>query len=489
MIQFQDITNSKVAEQALRESEERWRSYTQESPDHITIIDSNFVIEFSNRPVEGLTLEKLIGQSILDFLPDEQIEDVRSILTEIMQSGKSSTYYTTYNPPNGSNIYFETRAIPRIIDNKIVGALLSSRDITDRKRDEERIQYQADLLQNISDAVISTDMEFKIVTWNNAAVNMYGWNTQEAIGQNIIQLLPNDYLDFTQQEADYEFNKTGIWDGHIIQTKKDGSKLNVLSSMSYLLDDTGKRVGIVYVNRDVTDLIESQRSMLSERDRAMLYLDIMGHDIRNKLQGITIGLDIIQTNIKDNDMYSIFSDVQTAAEQCSRIISTIKRTEHLNEANLESTDLGQRVLENVQEHFGDGIDPTITVTNSANGTQILADQFLDHMISSLLENAVIHNNREDKQVWVNIQTNGDDVVLSIADNGPGISDDRKKELFDKTRRYGGVGLHQVKQIVDKYGGKIIVQDRVDGVASDGVKFEVWFPSYCSIGNEQDKGGK
>ena len=65
-------------------------------------------------------------------------------------------------------------------------------------------------------------------------------------------------------------------------------------------------------------------------------------------------------------------------------------------------------------------------------------------------------------------------MVAISDNGPGISDTMKASLFDMSRRFGGIGLHQAKQIIEKYGGRIEVHDRVPSAFSKGAEFRLFF---------------
>jgi signal transduction histidine kinase len=90
-------------------------------------------------------------------------------------------------------------------------------------------------------------------------------------------------------------------------------------------------------------------------------------------------------------------------------------------------------------------------------------------------NAADHNTSDKPHIWVNLYERDSGIVVSIADNGPGIPDQTKKILFDMSRRYGGVGLHQSHQIINKYGGRIEVHDRILGDSSQGVEFRLWFP--------------
>ena len=69
----------------------------------------------------------------------------------------------------------------------------------------------------------------------------------------------------------------------------------------------------------------------------------------------------------------------------------------------------------------------------------------------------------------------DGYELTVSDNGPGIPDKQKTWLFDVDRRFGGVGLHQVKQIIEKYSGRIEVLDRIHGDPRQRAQFRIWLP--------------
>ena len=107
--------------------------------------------------------------------------------------------------------------------------------------------------------------------------------------------------------------------------------------------------------------------------------------------------------------------------------------------------------------------------------KVRADQYLDDLLMNLLDNAIIHNNKNPKKVWVTLREAKGGYEISIADNGPGISDEKKESLFDRERRFGGVGIHQALRIAQKYGGYLSVDDRVANDSSQGAKFRLWLP--------------
>jgi signal transduction histidine kinase len=104
------------------------------------------------------------------------------------------------------------------------------------------------------------------------------------------------------------------------------------------------------------------------------------------------------------------------------------------------------------------------------------DSYLDQLVMNLLENAIEHNESESRAVYLQVSRQERGYVLAVADNGPGMEKPRRDEIFDPSRRFGGVGLHVVSQIVEKYGGHIDVYNRIEESPSHGLEVRVWLPS-------------
>jgi len=103
------------------------------------------------------------------------------------------------------------------------------------------------------------------------------------------------------------------------------------------------------------------------------------------------------------------------------------------------------------------------------------DKYLGNLLMNILENAILHNNKKTRRVWLSFREAKGGYEVVVADNGPGITNKEKEGLFDQSRRFGGVGVHQALKIAQKYGGNISVQDRVPGDSSKGAEFHIWFP--------------
>ena len=86
-------------------------------------------------------------------------------------------------------------------------------DITERKQAKEELHYQANLLENVSDAVIATDLEFRVESWNKAAEAIYGWQADEVIGKTVADVTKIEYPCDQREEVVEQFFEKGHWEG------------------------------------------------------------------------------------------------------------------------------------------------------------------------------------------------------------------------------------------------------------------------------------
>lgn len=126
--------------------------------------------------------------------------------------------------------------------------------------------HYLDLLQNVSDAIIVTDREFRIGFWNRAAEEIYGRAAAEVEGKNVDDVIMTTYLDKNGEEVLRDFNENGVWRGEVIQQHKDGTARRIFAYVSAFRDSDGQMTGAVAVNRDVTDITYARDE--SRRTRA-----------------------------------------------------------------------------------------------------------------------------------------------------------------------------------------------------------------------------
>jgi PAS domain S-box-containing protein len=141
-----------LAEEALRESEERWRSLVANAPDFILTVDRQDRILSINRGVPGISVEEILGRQVFDFMPPDAREQVQQALEKVFREGKPQAYETRAVGPNGTVAWYATRVGPVVIGNEVVGATFIATDITERRKAEQRLKVQHDMTQLLAEA-------------------------------------------------------------------------------------------------------------------------------------------------------------------------------------------------------------------------------------------------------------------------------------------------------------------------------------------------
>lgn len=262
---------------------QRFERVVENIPDVIAIYDTDLRIQYINRAAHRLTNRPgsdFTGKRDEEFLPLAVVETYLPTLQEALSTGKVCSIAADLKMPDGKTFYYQYICVPLLDNEGQVQEILSiKRDETERMRSDEQSRYHALLQDNISDAVIGTDMEFRIQAWNKAAEEIYGWTAEEVVGRRLDEVLRPGFEDDTQAGAADRFLESGFWRGETLQHDKSGKQIWVLGSFNYVYDYKGQRVGAVSVNKDVTKRKEAeealkrrarQLSVLHEIDRVIL---------------------------------------------------------------------------------------------------------------------------------------------------------------------------------------------------------------------------
>ncbi|HSD58247.1 MAG TPA: response regulator, partial [Methanotrichaceae archaeon] len=146
------------------------------------------------------------------------------------------------------------------------------REIVERKRAEERLTYQANLLTNITDVIYSTDEQLRLTSWNHAAEKVYGWKEEEVLGRNVVEVTGSKFDPEMRSRLARVLAETGSVTIGVEHTTRSGKSVIFESKTMSMSNTLGKVVGFVAVNRDITERkrAEEQRQRLAQElaDRA-----------------------------------------------------------------------------------------------------------------------------------------------------------------------------------------------------------------------------
>ncbi|MBA7531894.1 hypothetical protein ES705_24119 [subsurface metagenome] len=263
---IRNITERKWAEESLKAFEGRYRNLVELAPVAILAINLKGIVTSCNKTfsdLTGFTRTEVLGRHFLKlpFLNSKDKAKYHRVFTSISRCKVPKHFEVTWIHKDGTTHFLEINAGITKEGNKISGIQIIGVDITERKRTEEKLNYQADMLKNVSDAIISTNLAFDILTWNKAAENMYGWKVNEVLGKPINQVTQIEFPCLQGNEVFKEFFKKGYWKGEVIQKCKDGTFINVIASVSLLKDNEENPVGVVAVSHDITERKRAEENL------------------------------------------------------------------------------------------------------------------------------------------------------------------------------------------------------------------------------------
>ncbi|HEY8216929.1 MAG TPA: EAL domain-containing protein [Acidimicrobiia bacterium] len=243
-----DVSEQRRTERALRDLVDRYKVLLEHSPDAV-VVHQQGVLRYVNPAacrLAGLSSEQLIGSPILDWIHPSSLEETLERISRLTEPGMVSEPAEAIIDIGDASVAMESVSI-RIDWQGEPAFQVILRDITERRRAEAALRYQASLVTQVSDAVIATDLHGVIRSWNPAATALYGFAANHALGQSVEELLGAD-LDADGRPAA----------GEVDHRTASGDPRRVLASVAPVRDEIGEITGTVLVCRDLTERIERQ---------------------------------------------------------------------------------------------------------------------------------------------------------------------------------------------------------------------------------------
>src|SRR5205823_6576407 len=277
------------AEAAARASEDSFRTVASTMGDGIITMDDQSRIQYVNGAVErilGYTQEELLGNEFTMLLPERFRARHHAAIQRYLSSGRRSMSWEGLQfmglNKEGREFPLEISLGDHIVADKRVFTLIV-RDITSRKAAEHTLKESEaryrQLFEGSEDAILSKDPEGTIKSWNASAERMYGYTSEEAIGQNVSMLAPHDKSDELKGILDGLRRGEKVEHFETERLRKDGRRIVVSLSISPIRDDAGTFVGASTIARDIT-----------EQRRAKEVLQAREAQFRSMIEGAPNGL-------------------------------------------------------------------------------------------------------------------------------------------------------------------------------------------------------
>ena len=238
--------------------------------------------------------------------------------------------------------------------------------------------------------------------------------------------------------------------------------------------------------------IENARMLqdhIESRQDAELYTDVLSHDIKNFNQAILGYLELLKSKMDTPDKVAVIDKIAEQVMNTSWLASNVRTMSRVtfDDVELVRTDLGgvlSDCIRSVSQYYP-GRRIVVNHTIERNTYFILADELVRELFTNIFTNAVKYDSHEPLEIDVTIEpVYAEDRKrwrVAISDRGMGVTDDLKPIIFDRfskapKKKGSGMGLHIVKTLSHRYGGKVWIEDRVQGDCSMGAVFKVELPS-------------
>ncbi|MBX9257876.1 response regulator [Desmonostoc muscorum CCALA 125] len=492
------------ADNALRQSEERFRVALKNSPIFVYNQDQELRYTWVYNPSYELTVEQMLGKKDLDIIPVEDAQRLTNIKLRVLNSGIGTREEVSITTKEITRYYDLTVEPLRNESQEVVGVTCASIDITERqaalrehKLAQEKIKEQAALLDVTTDAISVRDLNNQILFWNKGAETLFGWRTTEAIGKSVSELL-FDEASPEIEAALLEVISKGKWQGELTKLSKTGKEILVGTRWSLVCDEQGKPKSILTVDTDITEKkhLEAQLFRAQRLESIGTLASGIAHDLNNILTPILAGAQLLPLKFPDADertrhlLEILEINAKRGADLVKQVLSFARGVEG-KRITLQLKHLIMEVAKILKETFPKSIEITTDVAQdlwmvSGDSTQLhqvlmnLCVNARDAMpnggsLRISAENLFIDENyaRMNLEAKVGFYT-----VITVSDTGVGIPGeilDRIFEPFYTTKDVGqgtGLGLSTVLGIIKSHGGFVNVYSE----PGSGTSFKVYLPA-------------
>lgn len=266
-----DISERKHAERNLRESEERYRSLIESSPEAICVQQKGLFVYMNRAGLELLgaaSFEQLRGKKILDYIHPDFREKALERAHQVEEKGQQAPWRQfKILQLNGQEIDVEAAATP-VTFGGMPAVQVIIKDITDRQNTELRLRLQATVLSQVNDAVVAVGRDRRIIFWNKGAERLYKVTAQEAIGRERKEIYRYRWATPADERAARKtMASTGFLCGENIHILSSGEEIYVESSVAVLTDWSYAPAGWIAVMRDITDRKIFERKLTESEER------------------------------------------------------------------------------------------------------------------------------------------------------------------------------------------------------------------------------
>ena len=460
------------------------------SDDPIISKDLNGIITSWNEAaarVFGYSPEEIVGRSILCLIPPDLRHEEEGILRKLRAGERIDHFETTRVRKDGERFPVSVTISPvKDATGRVIGASKILRDISDRKRQDETRYRLAAIVDSADDAIFSKDLNGIVRTWNEGARRMFGYRSDEMIGQSILQLIP-EHLRGEEAEILRKLRAGERIDHYeTIRMKKSGELFEVSVTISPIKDEKGNVIGASKIARDISDrkrierlIVESEKLAATGRMAAAI-----AHEINNPLESLMNLIYLARRSTPATEPAAEY--LLTAEQELDRVSQIARQTLGYYRDSGQPVELHlHSLIENVLTVYNAKLTAAgITVERQFDDLQkiLVSKGEMLQVFSNVIANAIDSMERGGVlrlSIGKLAGSTGEGIQVLVADTGVGINPEHLPKIFDpffttKGALGTGIGLWVARQLIQNRGGQITVASSTES-GNSGTIVTIFLP--------------
>ena len=511
----EEITQLREYQEALERERTRVASLFDAVPAPLVFVDfegEGPKVQRVNQAFEekfGLSEEDLIGSNLDAYIASRETQSEAVDINEALQAGETITQEVTRTTADGETKTFLLEAVPLNDGSEALGTYT---DITSQKRTENKQR----LLTKVSQAIGEAEtFEAGLERTLDAMCSYTDWAYGEAWQPNpelehlecVVACTCESELEpfaTASREVTFAFGEglpgrvyasgSPEWipdvstePTDVFHRRDEAAEYGVRAAFGVPLRANDEVIAVLTfflrehrenddeMMRDVTDVVTSLRGLVErkayeqrleeQRDQLEILNEILRHDIRNDLQLVQAYAELAEEHV-DDEVRDHLAIIQEQSEDAVELTRTARELAHvlLNpEMETDSVSLKPVIQDQIDEIRSSYPAAVVSVDGSLPHVEVVGTEMLSSAFRNLLQNAIVHNDKDVAKVWVNATAEDGAIEVAIADNGPGIPDAQKDAVFGKGEKGldsdgTGIGLYLVKEIVEACNGAVWIED-------------------------------
>ncbi len=481
-----DMTWRKLADAALRESEERFSALFKKAPFAAALARMpGGVLADINEACEdmlGISRDEVIGKTTLELGVVVAPEERARIYEEVRVHGAARGVEARYRTRSGAVRVLSHHVSPVTLDGReyLIDAM---QDVTERNRAEAARRESEQLLrshvENSPLAVVEWDNDFIVTRWAGGAERIFGWTAAETTGRRIdaLGMVFEDDMPVVQKVM--EKLTDGVTRQAVSTNRnytKDGRLIHCTWYNSVLIDDEGKMASVLSLVLDNTEreraeaALRAANAQLAEADRRKdEFIAVLSHELRNPLAPIRYAIPVLERELVAEASRRALAVIDRQAHHLTRLVDDLLDVSRISRGQVELR-REQVTLASIVASAVEAASPVVTAARHALAVSVAEEPIwlhadparLSQIVTNLLDNSAKYTPRGG-ELTVEAGRDGAMAFVRVRDNGVGIPADALPNVFDMFRQVSrpdkaqsglGIGLGLVKTLIEMHGGSV-----------------------------------